>query len=61
MKTKIKVGWLVTVEVEVDPIKMEDSEYQERVRQDAEKVAWDSFNHHDSMITDCEDFPELCE
>ena len=65
MKTFVTVAWAVTVAVDVDPEKMEsgDEVYMYELRYEARSLAASSLvlNLHDSMITDCEDFPQLVE
>lgn len=59
MKTKMTVSWCHTVEVEVDPAQMNDSAYVEQVKQQAEEQARKDMNLMDSLVTDCEDFPDI--
>lgn len=63
MKTRITVSWAHTVEIEVDPVLMAagDSAYIEKIKQEAEAQARKDLNLHDSLVTDCEDFPDIAD
>ena len=61
MKTRITVAWAITVEIEVDPTKVNSQIYLEEVRHEAEKVARENLDLSDGMVTDCEEFPQLLE
>ena len=61
MKTLVTICWSYTVETEVDPDKMEDRDYLDKIRSKVIKEAGINLNRRDGIVTDCEDFPELAE
>lgn len=61
MKTRITVGWAYTVEVDVDPARVNDEAYRNEIRGEALEQASGNMSLKDGMITDCEDFPDLAE
>ena len=61
MKTLVTVAWAVTVEVEIDPVEINDPKYAEQIQIKAIMEAHKSLQMRDGMVTDCEDFPQLVE
>ncbi len=61
MKTKITVGWIGTMEIEVDPSRMDDPDYREEIQAKAHQDAFELVRAKEGMITDCEAFPQLLE
>jgi len=61
MLTKITVSWAYTVGIEVDPKKIEESNYILEIQTRAAQEAVQHVRWKDGMVTNCEAFPQLLE
>ena len=61
MKTRMTVAWCYTLDVEVDPSKMKDDAYVDKIKSDAITQAGKDMDLTDGLVTDCEDFPDIAD
>lgn len=59
--TRLTVSWSRTLEVEIDPDKIDDPGYIASIQNKAVEDAAADFNWKDGVVTDCEDYPEFVE